>query len=90
MNEGASGKPPAIKRLLAPLSILALSAAIFFVLVKNEPTLKTTVKEPIPVAVRALNISLEPIQLSSATARVSKDDNWTSGFKGAFDGPELL
>ncbi|MEC8633779.1 MAG: efflux RND transporter periplasmic adaptor subunit [Pseudomonadota bacterium] len=64
MNEGVSGKPSAIKRLFAPLSILTLSAAIFFVLVKNEPTLKTTVKDPIPVAVRALNISLEPIQLS--------------------------
>ena len=64
MNEGASGKPSAIKRLLAPLSILALSATIFFILVKNEPTLRTIVKEPIPVAVRALDISLTPMQLS--------------------------
>ncbi|MCH1553159.1 MAG: efflux RND transporter periplasmic adaptor subunit [Luminiphilus sp.] len=64
MNDGASGKPSAIKKLLIPLVILALSAAIFVVLVNNQPTLKTTVKEPVPVAVRALDINLAPIQLS--------------------------
>lgn len=64
MNDGTSGKPSAIKRLLVPLLILALSAAIFVVLVNNQPTLKTTVKEPVPVAVRALDINLAPMQLS--------------------------
>jgi RND family efflux transporter MFP subunit len=64
MNDGTSGKPSAIKRLLVPLLILAFSAAIFVVLVNNQPTLKTTVKEPVPVAVRALDINLAPMQLS--------------------------
>jgi len=64
MNDGTSGKPSAIKRLLVPLLILAFSAVIFVVLVNNQPTLKTTVKEPVPVAVRALNINLAPMQLS--------------------------
>jgi len=64
MNDRASGKPSAIKRLFVPLLILALSAAIFVLLVNNQPTLKTTVKEPVPVAVRALTISLAPMQLS--------------------------
>ena len=64
MNDGTSGKPSAIKRLLVPLLILALSAAIFVALVNNQPTLKTTVKEPVPVAVRALDINLAPMQLS--------------------------
>ena len=64
MNDGTSGKPSAIKRLLVPLLVLALSAVIFVVLVNNQPTLKTTVKEPVPVAVRALDINLAPMQLS--------------------------
>ena len=64
MKDGMSGKPSAIQRLLVPLSILALSAAIFIVLVNTQPTLKTTVKEPVPVAVRALDINLAPMQLS--------------------------
>ena len=64
MNDGTSGKPSAIKRLLVPLLILALSAVIFVALVNNQPTLKTTVKEPVPVAVRALDINLAPMQLS--------------------------
>ena len=64
MNDGTSGKPSAIKRLLVPLLILALSAVIFVALVNNQPTLKTTVKEPVAVAVRALDINLAPMQLS--------------------------
>ena len=64
MNDGTSGKRSAIKRLLVPLLILAFSAVIFVVLVNNQPTLKTTVKEPVPVAVRALDINLAPMQLS--------------------------
>ena len=64
MNDGTSGKPSAIKRLLIPLLILALSAVIFVALVNNQPTLKTTVKEPVPVAVRALDINPGPMQLS--------------------------
>ena len=53
-----------MKKLIAPLLILALSAAVFVALVSNQPTLKTTVKEPVPVAVRALEINTGPMQLS--------------------------
>ena len=64
MNDGTASKPSAIKRLLAPLVILALSAAIAVALINNQPTLETTVKEPVPVAVRALDIKLAPMKLS--------------------------
>jgi RND family efflux transporter MFP subunit len=64
MDDGTASKPSAIKRLLVPLVILALSAAIAVVLINNQPTLETTVKEPVPVAVRALEVKLAPMQLS--------------------------
>ena len=64
MNDGASRKSSVMKKLIAPLLILALSAAIFVALVSNQPTLQTTVKEPVPVAVRALEINTGPMQLS--------------------------
>ena len=64
MNDGTASKPSAIKRLLVPLVILALSAAIAVALINNQPTLETTVKEPVPVAVRALDIKLAPMKLS--------------------------
>ena len=64
MNDAASRKSSVTKKLIAPLLILALSAAIFVALVSNQPTLKTTVKEPVPVAVRALEINTGPMQLS--------------------------
>jgi RND family efflux transporter MFP subunit len=64
MNDGTASKPSAIKRLLVPLVILALSAVIAVALINNQPTLETTVKEPVPVAVRALEVKLAPMQLS--------------------------
>ena len=64
MNDAASRKSSVMKKLVAPLLILALSAAIFVALVSNQPTLQTTVKEPVPVAVRALEINTGPMQLS--------------------------
>lgn len=64
MNDAASRKSSVMKKLIAPLLILALSAAIFVALVSNQPTLQTTVKEPVPVAVRALEINTGPMQLS--------------------------
>ena len=64
MNDGALNKPSIAKKLIAPLLILAFSTAIFFLLINNQPALKTTVKEPVPVAVRALDIRLAPQQLS--------------------------
>ncbi len=70
MNDGAPTKPSAAKRVIAPALILAFSVVIFIWLINNQPTLKTTVKEPVPVAVRALDIRLAPMQL-----RVSSEGN---------------
>ncbi len=70
MNDGAPTKPSAAKRVIAPALILACSVVIFIGLINNQPTLKTTVKEPVPVAVRALDIRLAPMQL-----RVSSEGN---------------
>ncbi len=70
MNDGAPTKPSAAKRVIAPALILAFSVVIVIGLINNQPTLKTTVKEPVPVAVRALDIRLAPMQL-----RVSSEGN---------------
>lgn len=64
MNHGATSKSSFVKKLIAPLLILSLSAAIFVALVNSQPTLKTSVKEPVPVAVRALDVDPGPMQLS--------------------------
>ena len=70
MKDGAPTKPSAAKRVIAPALILAFSVVIFIGLINNQPTLKTTVKEPVPVAVRALDVRLAPMQL-----RVSSEGN---------------
>jgi len=70
MNDGAPTKPSVTKRVIAPALILTFSVVIFIGLINNQPTLKTTVKEPVPVAVRALDIRLAPMQL-----RVSSEGN---------------
>ena len=64
MNDGAPTEPSAAKRVIAPALILTFSVVIFIGLINNQPTLETTVKEPVPVAVRALDIKLAPMQLS--------------------------
>ena len=56
MKDGASSKPSALKKFIVPLMILALAATIYVLLIKNKPTLKTAVKEPVPVAVRSLQV----------------------------------
>ncbi len=70
MNDGAPTKPSGAKRVIAPALIVAFCVVFFFGLINNQPTLKTTVKEPVPVAVRALDIRLAPMQL-----RVSSEGN---------------
>jgi len=64
MSDRASGNPSALKRLILPVLILAFAVATFVALVNNQPALKTTVKEPVPVAVRALRVNLTPVQLT--------------------------
>ena len=64
MRDRESSELLGVKRLISPILILAVSTAIFVALVKNQPTLKTTAKQPVPVAIRALDINLTPMQLS--------------------------
>ena len=64
MSDRESSEILGVKRLISPILILAVSTAIFVALVKNQPTLKTTAKQPVPVAIRALDINLTPMQLS--------------------------
>lgn len=64
MSKSEASRLLAIRRLIAPILILAVSTGIFVALINNQPTLKTTAKRPVPVAVRALNINLTPMQLS--------------------------
>ena len=64
MSDRESSELLGVKRLISPILILAVSTAIFVALVKNQPTLKTTAKQPVPVAIRALDINLTPMQLS--------------------------
>ena len=64
MRDRESSELLGVQRLISPILILAVSTVIFVALVKNQPTLKTTAKQPVPVAIRALDINLTPMQLS--------------------------
>ena len=54
----------ALRKLLVPAIILAISAGVYLVLVGTKPQLGTTPKEPVPVAVRAMTVNPTTISLS--------------------------
>ena len=59
MNSGnADSSIPAfsMRKLIAPIVILGIAAAIVMALVNTHPELETTVKEPVPIAVRAITV----------------------------------
>jgi RND family efflux transporter MFP subunit len=59
MNSGnADTSIPAfsIRKLIAPIVILGIAAGIVMALLNPQPELKTTVKEPVPIAVRAVTV----------------------------------
>ena len=59
MNSGnADTSIPAfsIRKLIAPIVILGIAAGIVMALLNTQPELKTTVKEPVPIAVRAVTV----------------------------------
>jgi RND family efflux transporter MFP subunit len=64
MNDGTSRRPSTIKRLFVPVLILTVSAVIYIALVNTKPILSTSIKEPVPVAVRAMAINLAPMKLT--------------------------
>lgn len=64
MNDGTRNRPSAAKKLIIPIAILVSSIGVFVSLINTKPVLSTSAKEPVPVAVRALNINLAPMTLS--------------------------
>lgn len=64
MNDGTRNRPSAAKKLIIPIAILVSSIGVFVSLINTKPVLSTSAKEPVPVAVRALNINLSPMTLS--------------------------
>ena len=59
MNSGnADTSIPAfsIRKLIAPIVILGIATGIVMALLNTQPELKTTVKEPVPIAVRAVTV----------------------------------
>ena len=45
-----------IRKLIAPIVILGIAAGIVMALLNTQPELETTVKEPVPIAVRAVTV----------------------------------
>ena len=62
MNSGnADSSIPAfsMRKVIAPIIILGIAAAIVLALINTQPALETTVKEPVPIAVRAIMVMPE-------------------------------
>ena len=65
MSESASSRSSfSVKKLLTPITIIALSLVIYTVLINNKPEIVTAAKEPVPVAVRALTVTPQTLALS--------------------------
>ncbi|MDG1033641.1 MAG: efflux RND transporter periplasmic adaptor subunit [Luminiphilus sp.] len=65
MSESASSRSSfSVKKLLTPITIIALSLVIYTVLINNKPEIVTAAKEPVPVAVRALTVIPQTLALS--------------------------
>ena len=65
MSESASSRSSfSVKKLLTPITIIALSLVIYTVLISNKPEIVTAAKEPVPVAVRALTVTPQTLALS--------------------------
>ncbi len=52
-----------LSKLLTPLIVLVIASGIYVALINTTPALKTTQKDPVPVAVRSQTIKLETIGL---------------------------
>ena len=63
MNQSSSSRSLALRKIIAPLIVLVAAAGIFVGLINTTPELNTTLKEPVAVAVRALTVEPETINL---------------------------
>lgn len=63
MNQSSSSRSLTLRKIIAPLIVLVAAVGIFVGLVNTTPELNTTLKEPVAVAVRALTVEPETINL---------------------------
>jgi RND family efflux transporter MFP subunit len=63
MNQSPTPRSLRLKKLIAPLSVLVIASGIYLGLINTTAELDTTVKEPVPVAVRAITVEPETVNL---------------------------
>lgn len=63
MNQSPSPRSFKPRKLIAPVAVLLIATAIYIALVKTTPSLNTTAKDPVPVAVKALTIAPATVDL---------------------------
>lgn len=63
MNQSPSPRFFKPRKLIAPVAVLLIATAIYIALVKTTPSLNTTAKDPVPVAVKALTIAPATVDL---------------------------
>ena len=63
MNQSPTPRPSSLKKLTAPLIVLVIASGIYLGLINTTAELDTTVKEPVPVAVRAMIVEPETVNL---------------------------
>jgi len=64
MNQSPSPRSFKPRKLIAPVVVLLIAVAIYIALVKTTPSLNTTAKDPVPVAVKALTIAPATMDLT--------------------------
>lgn len=63
MNQSPPPRSFKPRKLIAPVAVLLIATAIYIALVKTTPSLNTTAKDPVPVAVKALTIAPATVDL---------------------------
>ncbi|MCH1460638.1 MAG: hypothetical protein L7U64_10655, partial [Luminiphilus sp.] len=63
MNQSPTPRSLRLKKLIAPLIVLVIASGIYLGLINTTAELDTTVKEPVPVAVRAITVEPETVNL---------------------------
>ena len=63
MNQSPTPRSLRLKKLIAPLIVLVIASGIYLGLINTTAELDTTVKEPVPVAVRAIAVEPETVNL---------------------------
>ena len=63
MNQSPTPRSLRLKKLIAPLIVLVIASGIYLGLINTTAELDITVKEPVPVAVRAITVEPETVNL---------------------------